>query len=107
MGRAEESEPLPPENHASDNTEGNTAAAAAEAPEEEFVVEVETEDDDLLGLLDSAAARVARLERALEAAAEREASLMEQNQALATHNQAMVRHVAKIQRAAAAAVGGA
>jgi len=107
MERAEDSEPLPPENHASDNTKANTAAAAAEAPGEELVVEVKTEDDYLLGLLDSAAARVAELERALEAAAKREASLMEQNQALAAHNQAMARHVAKIQRAAAAAVGGA
>jgi len=105
--RAEKSGPLPPEESASYNAEGNTAAAVAEAPEEELVVVVETEDDDLLGLLNSATARMAELERALEAAAAREASLMEQNQALAAHNQAMARHVAEVQRVAAAAVGGA
>ena len=100
-------EPLPLGDSASDNTEGHTAAAGAEAPDEGLVVGVETEDGDVLGLLESTAARVVELERALEAAAEREAALMEQNQALAAQNQAMARHVAEVQRVAAAAVGGA
>ena len=77
---------------------------------EGMVVEVGMEEDAEQCLLDSAASRVAELERALQAAAARETALWASNRAMAAQNRAMTTHVVELKKTVAtvaAAVGGA
>ena len=104
--RAKEGELLSLENQARDNeTERNDAEAEEEMSEEREVVKVEVEaeteedDDDVQRLLDSAAARVAEVERAQEAGVKREAALWAQNRTLEARNQALTARVAQLARA--------
>ena len=83
--------------------EGLTLMAASKKG---LVVEGDTEEEeDVLRLLDDAAARVDELTRALQAAAVREAALQAQNQAMAAQNQAITARVAEFQKAFALAGG--
>ena len=86
-------------------TPSNTTAQHSSLPETEeegWVVEVETEDDALLLRLDVAAARVAKLERALEEAMARETALERQNQELLASAAARVTILEEAQEAGAA-----